>query len=698
MNIDEFLNAIGHSSRFQLAERAKNQSWVKYPIEADSEFVPPPLEGAISNDSRIIIVSGPGAAGKSMVAKCCATQSDIAYFNLSGRTVARDSARGLIGEAFSDSRYSDVVRAIREGKYALIFDALDEARLASGDVPFIDFLRGLADLVRDHKGHVSLVLFSREETVEWIKLIFEDEGLSGVVNFKLQPFEEREQAIDVIFRHCSKWYKQRKEDDPPSWSRDLSGELLDIAQEVAKGFGDDCDQQKSFWGYGALLASLGRLLASEIIAGARLGDLRKRFKIDVNLGPNLFIRVAQELLDREHNKFIEAAHEKLKLRAKDFSDWDCLYSKDEQCRRLLFRMMKAPLNESIPKNLPASLRDEYEKLVNHSLSEHPFTGLPPYEEYVRAYFLANETDDNLRSDFQKLLDEKTYLPTPVLAWCILAMSSGGSSRLRADNLGYLIESWLAHPTLGASVRIIIEGNGNNIVVQADSDSASWIPEIRLIETNRGLWFWRRLERITIDVDCNVSIGTGDHDFTLGPDVKLECDQLKFNCRCVNIRAGRNGNENEEVVLRAHVIDGPPRLNIYGKEDKLLVFGNNLRHPWVKWRREEPVFEPPNDEVRKVFADLRRLFSRFESGGYGDLGRHSEIIDKLAIGQNSARKDLLEYCKKHNIIFNDGQLYKLNPQAIDALGINLVHLRNGTLTQRLLSFISEFIREKQVGTR
>ena len=691
MDIDNFLNAIGCASRFPLAERAKGQNWVKYPIEVESEFVPPPLEGEILQDTRIVILSGPGAAGKSMLAKWCASQSKIAYFNLSGRTVARDSARGLIGEAFSDTRYSEVVRAIREGQYALIIDALDEARLASGDGPFIDFLSGLFDLVHNHQGRIPIILFSRVETADWIELIFDELKLSGVTRFKLLPFSERKPAIDVIFRHCSRWYQKRKGEDPPEWSRELSEELLDIAQEVAKGFGDDGAQQRAFWGYGALLASLGRLLAEEILNGARRGELRKRFRVDLNLGPGLFIRVAEELLERERMKFITAAQEKLKSRAQGFSDWGCLYSKDEQCRRLLSRMIDVPLQDSIPQKLPGALRDDYEALVSQSLSEHPFVGLSPYEEYLRAYFLVNETEESRRCDFQKLLDEKLYLPTPILAWCMLVISPGGGDRLRANNLGYLIESLLAHPTLGASFRIIIEGSGNNIVVQVDHNGTSWIPEIRLTETQHGLWFWRRLERATIDVDSNVSIGTIERDFVLGPDVILECNQLKFESRNVSILTARNGNDGEGVILRARIIDGQPRLNTYGPKEKLQVFGSNLKHPWAQWLTIEPTIEPSNKEVHEAFVDLRRLLRRFRAHGYGELGRHVSIIDKLAVGQNSARQDLLNYCIKRKIVFKDDQLYKLNSKAIDELGINIAHLHNGMYTQKLELFLSDFIK-------
>lgn len=686
MNIDAVLNAIANSSRFPIAERAKGETWIQYPLPVDPEFVAPPLSGDIPQGARIVLVSGPGAAGKSMVARWLATRSDVAYFNLAGRTVARDSARGFIGEAFSDSRYSDVVRALREGRYTLILDALDEARLASGEGPFEDFLRGLAEVVREHRGHASLVLFSRNETALWAQLVFEDAKLPGVARLELRPFAEREAAIDVIYQHCDRWHQLKARRGLPEWSREMSGELLDVAQEVAKGFGSE-ETQQAFWGYGALLASLGRLLAEEILNGARRGDLRDRFTRDSKLGPDLFIRVAEELLKREQTKFIYAAREYFGARARGFSSWNSLYSKDEQCRRLVSYITHVSLPQPPPRELPDSLRDGYERLVSQTLPEHPFVGLSPYEEYLRAHFLVHETDENRRREFLRVLDEKPYLPTPILAWCLLAMPPRGR-RLRAGNLGYLVESWIAHQELGASLRVIIEGAGNNIVVQADG--ASWIPEIRLTDVQGGLWFWRHLERATVDVDCNVHLGTSERDFVLGPDVSLTCGRLSCVSPSLSVNTGRNGDDGEGVALRADDIDGSPRVTIYGAQVSFLIYADDLKFPWVQWQKKVPSFRPSDDQIREAFADLRRLLAWFRSHGYEGLGRHVELIDNRAVGDNAARRKLLDYCIKRELIFRDGAMYKLNPDVIDELGINVAHLHHGVFTERLETFLCEFV--------
>jgi len=690
MNIDEFLNALGKTAQFPIAERATREDWVTISLETDPEFVPPPLQGGIPDGARVVLMSGPGAAGKSMLARWCAAKANVAYFNLTGRTVARDSARGLIGEAFSDSRYSEIVRAIREGRYTLMFDALDEARLASGEGPFEDFLRGLADLVREHQGCVSVVLFSRNETATWAELVFDDSKLAGVARLELQPFSERNQAIEVIFQHCRRWYKSRKDEEPPSWSRELSEELLDVAQEVAKGFGSEKTQQ-AFWGYGALLASLGRLLSEAIISGARRGDLRARFTKNSKLGPDLFLRVAQELLEREQCKFIAAAREKLKQRAEGFSGWDQLYSKEEQCRRLLSRKTGVPLHEPLPRELPDILRDGYETLVNQALPEHPFVGLSPYEEYLRAYFLVYETDDNRRREFQQLLDKTLYLPTPILAWCLLAMSPKADC-LRADNLGYLVESWLAHPELGAALRIVIEGTGGNIVVHADG--AAWIPEIRLTEVQRGLWFWRRLNRATINIDCDVNLGTGDHDFVLGPDVDLECGQLSCDSKNLRIHVGKDDKDDADVVVRANAIEGQPRLSVYGLPKRFLVFSPDLLYPWVQFKAKVPPVRPSNKQIQDAFADLRQILSWFRARGYGELGRNADFIDTRVIGQNETRREIMNYCIEQGLIFRDGGLYKLNSENIDKLGINLTQLRYGVLTEKLEVFFNKFLSARK----
>ena len=240
-------------------------------------------------------------------------------------------------------------------------------------------------------------------------------------------------------------------------------------------------------GYGAL--SLWRLLSEEILRGARRGDLRARFSKDSKIGPDLFLRVAQELLDREQGKFVAAAREKLKQRAEGFSGWEQMYSREEQCRRLLSRETGVPLREPLPRELPDALRDGYETLVNQALHEHPFIGLSPYEEYLRAYFLVYETDDIDGVNSSSFLISYTYRRRSWRGACLPCLRGESSSRGQPRISGRVVVG--APRTRGiASYRR--EGTGSNIAVHADG--ASWIPEIRLTETQRGLWFWRRLDR------------------------------------------------------------------------------------------------------------------------------------------------------------------------------------------------------------
>ena len=87
---------------------------------------------------------------------------------------------------------------------------MKRARFREG--PFEDFLRGVADLVREHQGRASVVLFSRIETAGWAELVFDDSQLTWVAPLKLQPFSEREQAIDVIFWRTPLVSEQEKEE------------------------------------------------------------------------------------------------------------------------------------------------------------------------------------------------------------------------------------------------------------------------------------------------------------------------------------------------------------------------------------------------------------------------------------------------------------------------------------------------------
>ena len=87
MNIDEFY--APEAPHDFIAERAKRENG-HFPVAGRPEFVPPPLREAFQ-------IARSSCLARPRVRACSpdgAPQANVAGFNLAGRTVARDSARG----------------------------------------------------------------------------------------------------------------------------------------------------------------------------------------------------------------------------------------------------------------------------------------------------------------------------------------------------------------------------------------------------------------------------------------------------------------------------------------------------------------------------------------------------------------------------------------------------------------------------
>src|ERR1043165_510363 len=98
ISFDEFLSILGRYTGPALQSQAEG---VKQPTD-NPYFVPPNLaqETSCGPDSPIILVSAPGAVGKTTFADAVANSQGSPVFDLSTRRVGNDTFTGLIGNAF----------------------------------------------------------------------------------------------------------------------------------------------------------------------------------------------------------------------------------------------------------------------------------------------------------------------------------------------------------------------------------------------------------------------------------------------------------------------------------------------------------------------------------------------------------------------------------------------------------------------
>ena len=165
----------------------------------DSEplrFVPPNLttvESAPRSDPvQVVIVSAPGAVGKSTLARQVAYRKGAILWDLAlAHEVGSGSLEGMLTRTINPSQGQDYREFLAEGLQFLIIDALDEGRLKVNEQSFGRLLEDIAMIANKARG-MCFVLLGRTEIAERAWFSLDDHGANAEV-ISIEAFS-REQA------------------------------------------------------------------------------------------------------------------------------------------------------------------------------------------------------------------------------------------------------------------------------------------------------------------------------------------------------------------------------------------------------------------------------------------------------------------------------------------------------------------------
>lgn len=115
MTFEEFLNILPGVQPGKHIIQAAAKSWADYITDPNPRFVAPPLRGetqAILGQTSAVILSAPGAVGKSTVGAEIARRKYAPVVNLAARKVGTDGAVGLITKMFGYTGVASVASEI----------------------------------------------------------------------------------------------------------------------------------------------------------------------------------------------------------------------------------------------------------------------------------------------------------------------------------------------------------------------------------------------------------------------------------------------------------------------------------------------------------------------------------------------------------------------------------------------------------
>ena len=701
MTLDDFLLLLPKADKLPIAlawpdyDRHGLEDPRPYP-----EFVRPTVKVGSQQmgPPSVLLISAPGAVGKTTLAREIARNVGCPLWHLGQVNVGNEFLTGAVARAFGKSHYSQVYGELVAGHRALVLDGLDEGRLRAGEANFAAFLESLAEDFRTPGKHPALVLLGRTDTVTDTAIWFELLGVP-TAQYEIEYFDSAS-AVDFV----AKYLDARSESKPHqratkefALARDTILDRLERA--VPNGV-----QPRSLAGYAPVLALVSELLdvGNPYAEYQAIRQESQKWRLET-----LVRDIARGLLKREHGKTVQKLTDEFGGTTSPPFQWSCAYRPDEQCLRLLATQTGYPLDNPPPVDLPAGLRDPYERKLKQWVGEHPFTAQPLFMDYVYAWLFTQPQDEPqlstaVRTRLSRTRDRHPpYRPTPLLARFVADLAAGDAMqphlRMPAADFGFVYESVLASAPAGEhpKLTLVSSDDGTSIcgelaggVIGKHSVVAQRLP-VHLVATDGGLWIWRRIAYADVQIAGLVTIGAPDSDFLLGPDVDLEAKSFACNSRAVRILAP-TAERAVALTAQEYLGSGVEFLGAHTERLHLRISWTPRQHPWARYAVEIEPDVPVGPEIRDAFRRLRRVLVCFRAAGYSDMARHQDLLENPAIAGSGLGREILRYCIRQRLVRHEPPMYVLDRGAVDRLGITWADVRERRISQPIARFLNGFI--------
>lgn len=642
-------------------------------VEAMPTFVEAPLsrsENFESNDdpekSEVILVSAPGAVGKSTLARQIASLTGAVYLDLAeaepvgGNTLSGGLVKaGILTEWQSDTA-------------GLLIDGLDEARLKVTQEGFEAFLADVAYISRDRS--VPTILFGRTGAIQDAWLV-----LSGKISVTV--LEIGYYPPNVAFDFAKARLKAAYPDNPHLETGYRALEIL--LDRLRKNTQEDGDR---FAGYAPVLQAVANHVARETNPSTLISKAEKGEQ------PVTLQNVVEAILEREQQKLQALPFEDLNLTSK-------LYQPMEQLQRLVARVYKRPA-PPLPAMNPKDAQT-YSTALETWVPEHPF--LDGSSNAASAVFgaviVAAALRDKSTAEAASLQElAKGAAANPFLAEFYFDGRTGRN--LPPEHIGIIYASLRARLSLGDSASLTVDGfeEGDELQqlrAEVEISIARFGDEqVRILRFDSDQAGSVRLGSHIEDVDIAAPLATveigGAREAVLVAPVSIQCQTLKFAAERLIVEKSP-AMPDSAVMLEADVADAGsvvsvPVLN--GHVALTVAWKDAEAYPWTSFRSSPTALQDPRtDEALRRF---RKFVISFRSHSKGSLKRLAAKLehDRMTKGTGKA---VLGHMVATGVLTTDGSMYTLHQAALaERTGASYTSAMARNFSDQTIAFVSEAI--------
>jgi hypothetical protein len=531
-------------------------------------FVKPPLREISQPEGPcpILLISSPGAVGKSTLASFIASEKRCYLWDLSRLSLGSNTFVGTIAHSFGASHLGTVLQDLSTGRALFVLDALDEAEVAAGGWSALEmFLREIYSCVHEAT-NTCVIMLARSETAGIIAYLYDemaDEGPKKYAEYEIDYFDEKPSRgfvasqLDRLCQEKGKQQLHRRHTDP--FDRALSLVFGCLQQSLCCDSDDPWHDAsvRTFLGYAPVLQAIASYLApfenfqkvEDDLAGA---DITAR-------GVGLVCHLMKHLLVREQDKLISGIKRQAIPEARSWTNWNMLYTPEEQLRRVFLHSQgDSAANKCCDDAFPPWLVRPYEPASASFLPQHPFLrervfAGPAFRDFVIAHLLvsddmAEQVKAALDAQQYSRFDTSRYISTPLLVQFYVHCGNGSAP---GDHAGYLYESALSGHGINARPRmIIVAGRDSSGTATHDlevfdeamndgGDDGTCIPGITIslkVSDEHPVVFPRHVRHALLAIQGKLVIGN--------PSNECEIMDTEANATSIEVRS-------PAVILRTH---------------------------------------------------------------------------------------------------------------------------------------------------
>ena len=616
-------------------------------------------------DPRFILVSAPGATGKSAFGKYIAYLRNALYWNLAEINIGDGTFQGTLYKALGVSKISGYAQDLQNGNATLVIDAFDEAEIISGRKNVETFISEANEFL-DEATIPSIVLLSRTETAQNIAVFFRNNRIP-YIHYEIGYFPETK-AREFVLKSAA----NRKSITPAVEA------CVDQYFNQVQTLVHDKEIVARFLGYAPVLEAIAAHI-TEISNTARLLSELREGANEVSL----IQKIMDNLLEREQQKFTAAFRVRIAGHEDKVSDWNAIYSKDEQLVRILNYILLGDINftDYPVDSIPSFYTDEYNETIALFLPQHPFIqnafkdrsdsskidfAGPAFRDYSLAYLILNEEFEVSAELYYQSETSDAHFPSQLFWNHYIDLNNG---RIKSKHFSYLMEAYKSKTSIGCQTYLDLNQDEEGTIATFRIEKAKeTIDCISLdVEVDNNIFRFGNLSNTSIQIDGTVILGQNDNVHIT--DSTIFCNKLVIDANSIHIDSYAPCIT---TICSKQAVSAPratPLNVVINATSEIQVdIPNIFEFPKLSRFKKSLITEDTLD-IYSFAHGLRRIFSSFRTHKKDMPARDAEKIDFVIVAGSPLKQDILEFLKQKQIIFKSAHLYKVNIDQMSLSGIN-----------------------------